>query len=213
MRRADRLEIHGPHEQIANMLQALEPMLGEGWSRAHELEARMRETWPGDPPPGFSFHCQESADHPAVDVWVRPAGRDHWELGSVTPLDQWDLTTEQYNAVLKSFHRQLCAIKLSFPEVLADLQPFRLIPEDHLRGETAKLLRRFTRSANKEMTHSNDHRLWLEFIKQVHKEGSYLEPSFLQEWLETEGWQTERAKMLVEEYKLGQELLGVYDEE
>jgi hypothetical protein len=42
MRRANRLEIHEPHEQIANMLQALEPMPGEGWSRAHDIEAGMR---------------------------------------------------------------------------------------------------------------------------------------------------------------------------
>jgi hypothetical protein len=215
MRRVNRLVIHGPHEQIAEMLQVLEPLLGEGWSRAHEIEARIRAMWEGDPPPGFCFHCRESADHPAVDVWVRPAGRDRWEVSSVTPLklNYMSLSDQQYNNLLASLQHQLSKASHLFPETVIALQPFEPRLENYLRHETAKLLRTFTRTANRDILQPNDRRLWLQFVTQVHKEDSYLEPAILREWFEIAGWPTDKAADLVHEFQTSQELLGVYDEE
>jgi hypothetical protein len=142
-------------------------------------------------------------------------GRDRWEVRSVTPLKlhYMSISNQKYNHLLASLQHQLLKASRLFPETVIALQPYEPRLENHLRHESAKLLRTFTRTANRDMLQPNDRRLWLQFITHVHKEDSYLDSAILREWFEIARWPTDKAAELVNEFQTSQELLGVYDSE
>ena len=210
------LKITGPVEQMLAFINDVSVNLPVHWRRDREAEARLEQANHVRKDSWFAFIYKPEDDEPSGNVFLALESGELY-VPNVTPLEPGWLSIAQYNRILDEFadilrnHLPLdSALEINVTSDVADIT-VRVSPK------AAKLLERFSTSANKSTgtSHPSDFQRWLEFLIEVHKEGSShrLSGDFLAKWLEEElGWSSEKANELAIKYEFARDILRAYEQ-
>ena len=208
------LEITGPDAQLLALVHAVSASLPTGWRGDPEAEARMERLDPTGRDEWFVFTRDVGEGDPKVGIFLtRERGRLH--VPNIVPLDDEDLSIDQYNRILDEFKDMLRARLPSGSGLDVRITSDQAAITDWVSSDAAALLRSFSALANMSTgaSHPLDFERWARFLVQAHREGSTLHSSFLSQWLVEElGWPKDRAGELARDYALARDLLKVYDE-
>ena len=209
------LEITG-EQDLELFLESLSKTLPKGWSRNYEAEAGLSG------PPNwrpYCFHCDSHNGRVAGDVWVSCSPQEGAHVFNVLPGVESglsSLTPAQYHQILESFKDEVLLPVTRGKHLQVYLEDYTVEIEHWLSKEAAKLLRSFSRGANKSTgsSHPSDRKHWLDFIIAAHREHSKLHADELAKWLvESEGWTDDMAEHLALEYQFGRDLLQHLNDE
>lgn len=209
------LKITG-EENLEQFLESLSETLPEGWSRN-----RKAETGLSVPPKWrqYCFHCDSRAGRIAGDVWVSCSPQEGAYVSNVLPGGETglsSLTPAQYHEILESFRDEVLLPVTRGKHLQVYLGDYTVDIEHWLSEDAAKLLRGFSRLANKSTgsSHPLDRGRWLDFIITAHREHSTLQADELGRWLvESEGWTDDVAEHLAVQYQFGRDLLQHLNDE
>lgn len=203
------LTIRGSKQALDRFLVTLESDLSHGWSRNHALEAEFQDHMTGTT---YCFACTEEDSRPASELYLASRSDGSLYVSNVIAPAYRSLTAGQYNAILGEFCDRF--VRPAASEVGVAVEASNTDPrlEDFVTPETAKLLIRFSRLANRSFLHHNDRQRWYEFLSAANREKATLTPDMLERWLmEEEGWSKERAYELAQEYQRALGLLNVFE--
>ncbi|MGB8888610.1 MAG: hypothetical protein WCC87_17910 [Candidatus Korobacteraceae bacterium] len=203
------LKITG-EDNLEQFLESLGDTLPEGWSRNHKAEAGLSV-----PPKWrqYCFHCDSRAGRIAGDVWVSCSLQEGAYVSNVLPGGETglsSLTPAQYHEILESFRDEVLLPVTRGKHLQVYLGDYTVDIEHWLSEDSAKLLRGFSRLANKSTgsSHPLDRKRWLDFVITAHREHSTLHADELGRWLvESEGWTDDMAEHLAVQYQFGRDLL------
>ena len=179
-----------------------------GWTRDRSKDEEMKRTgggaWltftlTGHPnlPPAFLFLSADKAtDKLFVRNIISPA-RDR-------------LTFDEYNEILKSFAEAVLARVKAQHAIDFNLSGMDVDLSAQLPKDVYDRLRLFSVAANRKTgsSHPLDQERWMDFLIASDKATVTLDSHTLARWLvEVEGWESEQASRLAEEYEFGRELL------
>jgi hypothetical protein len=199
----------------AEVLRRLESAPTPGWIRQPEREERMRKMRTRRAG-AYCFAKKFAAGLGEVAVWLETRGTKELYVSSIVALNaRRSLTVEHYNQVLKDFEKSFIepltrGLKSRVFNYQAIVEPTL---EDLLSTDSIRRLRAFSATANKAMPHHVDLNRWHVFIARTHLENSVIDPTFLSDWLQGEGWPESESRWLVEQFEIGRAVLSVYDEE
>jgi hypothetical protein len=204
------LKITG-EENLEQFLEGLSHTLPEGWSRNLEAEAGVSapENWRQ-----YCFHCDSRNGRIAGDVWVSCSPPEGAYVSNVLPGAETglsSLTPAQYHEILESFRDEVLLPVTRGKHLQVYLGDYTVDIEHWLSQDAAKLLRGFSRLANKSTgsSHPLDRKRWFNFIVAAEREHSPLQADELERWLiESEGWGEDVAEHLAVEYDFGRALLN-----
>lgn len=208
------LEIIGPDELLASLVNAVSEGLPTGWHR--DAEAEDRVDWRGrkGTEAGFAFARDAMEDEPAACLFLhRERGRLH--VSNIVPRDTQRLSMHRYNAFLDEFAETLRTHLPTNSELEMHMTSDQAAITDWVSDDAANLLTSFSRLANMSTgaSHPLDFKRWARFLVQAHRERSALDSSFLSRWLVEElGWPEDRAYDLARDYEFARDLLKAYDE-
>jgi hypothetical protein len=204
------LKITG-EEDLESFLESLGEKLPEGWSRNRKAETGLSvpSNWRQ-----YCFHCDSRNGRIAGDVWVSCSPQEGAYVSNVLPGVETgvsSLTPAQYHEILESFRDEVLLPVTRGKHVQVYLGDYTVDIEHWLSENTAKLLRGFSRLANRSSgsSHPHDRRRWFDFIIAAHAEHAKLHADELSKWLvESEGWTDDVAQDLALEYEFGRDLLS-----
>ena len=204
------LKITG-EEHLESFLESLSESLPDGWSRNRVAETGLSvpSNWRQ-----YCFHCDSRNGRIAGDVWVSCSPQEGAYVSNVLPGVETglsSLTPAQYHEILESFRDEVLLPVTRGKHVQVYLGDYTVDIEHWLSENTAKLLRGFSRLANKSSgsSHPLDRKRWLDFIIAAHKDHASLHGGELSKWLvESEGWTDDVALDLAVEYDFGRGLLS-----
>lgn len=203
------LKITG-EENLEEFLETLSERLPEGWTRNRQAETSLSlpKNWRQ-----YCFHCDSRNGRIAGDVWVSCSLEEGAYVSNVLPgagTGISSLTPHQYHEILESFRDEVLLPVTKGKHLQVYLGDYSVDIEHWLSQDAAKLLRGFSRLANKSTgsSHPLDRNRWLNFIIAAHREQSTLHADELAKWLaESEGWADDMAERLAIEYHFGRDLL------
>ena len=210
------LKITGPVVQILAFINDVSVNLPAHWRRDREAEARLEQANHVRKDSWFAFIYKPEDDEPSGNVFLALESGELY-VPNVTPLEPGWLSIAQYNRILDKFadilRNHLPPDSLLEINVTSDVAAIT----DWVSPKAKELLDRFSNSANKSTgsSHPSDFQRWLEFLIEVHKEGSSfkLDSDFLAKWLEEElGWSSEQANKLAIEYEFARDVLQAYEQ-
>jgi hypothetical protein len=200
--------IRGTRPGPDRFINDLEQRLTDGWDRSHARESEVNRSVLGRM---YCFSCTAAGVRPASELWMATRSDGALHVSNILPPEHSSLTYDQYNAILQEFYDRFARPAAQTAGV--DIEPGDPDPriENFLSGNTAGLLRSFSRLANRSILHPLDRKRWNEFLTAAYREGSSLSSSFLQRWLiEEEKWPEDQAIDLAIEYEHARDLLEVY---
>lgn len=160
----------------------------------------------------YLFVRQADAALPGALVAVAKAEEGRWYVTNVVPTESGELAYDEYNGILNEFCHQLVRPVADELGVSVELTKPQLEPEDIMSAEAARLLRRFSASANKSTrgSHPSDQERWMHFLVVTHRDGSEPDADVLRRFLIEDGWSEDAAAHLASEYEFARELLNTY---
>jgi hypothetical protein len=197
---------------MAAFLERLEGSLTDGWRRDREREVRLRGMGVGGEGT-FCFSCPEAPGRAAAALWLQARGPEELVVSNVVPLGKHTLTDEEYNGILGEFESRFLEPLSRASGVRPEILPARVRLEDYLSVDTSQALRAFSAAANRTTLHPTDRQRWQQFVLRAHREDSLMDASYLEAWLELEGWPEALRHDLACEYESARALLASYDEE
>ena len=203
------LLIRGTPEQFDSAVAQLDRSLADGWihDRVTEgqlaaLTLRTERT--------FCFSCTETEVRPAATLFLTRNGSGSFYASNVIPLDKYQLSHGQYNAILAEFAKRFGEV-FEAQGLTVELTA-SVVDLDHwLNTDAAGMLRTFSAKASKGTGGANprDRERWNAFVVAAYRDASTLDAYTLRRWLiEIEGWVPEVADRLAGEYAFGRELLN-----
>ena len=179
-----------------------------GWMRDRSKDEEMRRTgggaWltfalTGHPslPPAFLFLRGNKVTEKLYVSNILSPARDR-------------LTYDEYNEILKSFSEAVLERMKAQHAIDFNLSGMDVDLSAQLPKDVYARLRLFSVAANKKTgsSHPLDQERWMDFLIASDKATVVLDSHTLARWLvEIEGWESEQASRLAEEYEFGRELL------
>lgn len=201
------LEIRGTSAELELVVQKIETLLSEGWSRDEAAEQRTTGDY-------YVFRCSATDQRPSASLWLR-RGEENLSVANVTPATQGTLTADEYNTIIWEFYERFVHAAVEWVTgVQVRLGQAEETLTDWMSEQTAELLRSFTASATPSTgsSHPNDWERWHAFIIAAHREHAPVTTTQLRQWFEDEaGWGEDVVTTLIIEYEQGRALLGQYD--
>lgn len=201
------LTVFGEPDALESVISKTESGLTDGWFRDRESETKFqllcRER-------AFCFLCRAKAERPEVALVMSLGGR-RLTVTNIVPNGQ-KLSVGQYNSILAEFY-----LKFLHPEALEaglaiELSSDERTIEEAFGSTALELLRKFSRCANKSMTHPADRNRWLDFLISLHDHSNRdYALDLLAKWLREDGWSAEKASRLVSECEFALDLLRAVD--
>jgi len=179
------------------------------WTRNREPEGLVNRSGGQD----GRCYLYSGPDLPSANLWLFPRD-DSAYVSNIVPAKSGQLSTDEYNGILTSFHDELLgpvATQLGVQPRLS--KTGEVTPEDFISGEAAERLRRFSASANKSTgsSHPLDKQRWNDFVIACHRNRDRLPTDVFEMWLAEDGWDDETTSDLAIEFELGRGLLERYD--
>lgn len=209
MRALRDLTLKGAEEELDQVVEKIESLLTDGWTRDRELERKV--------PNKVVFRCTESEQRRGAAVWLSSSAKGTRNVSNVTPSKETgrhSLSDQEYNEIVSEFYDRFVVPATAGTSVEPVLGKAARQLEDYLSPGTADLLRDFSDNANPSTgaSHPSDEIRWHEFVIAAHREGAELSASTLRIWLMEHGeWDQEGADDLAVLYDYERDLLKQYD--
>lgn len=206
------LIVQGDAQHLQQLVNQMNAVLTDGWSRNHEEENRMRSL--GADITLLCFQCDERNERPPASLWLAIA-ESSARVSNIVPSKVTQLTRDEYNRILEEFHDRFVKTSAGGLGLTVEFTRPDQTLEDWVSKKVASQLRFFSDHANKSTgaAHPNDRERWYEFLVSAHREKSSLDSSSLRRWLEEEaGWPPDAATELAIDYSQARSLLEFYDQ-
>lgn len=120
-----------------------------------------------------------------------------------------ELNPKEYNAILQAFYSDCLQANVEKHQLQVTMTKSEVFLEDTLSPQNMALLEDFARSANPATgsSHPQDYRRWIAFISASVQDEQILETDLLREWLMSQGFPSDIAYALKEEYRFGVALI------
>lgn len=180
------------------------------WSRNSEIEDRHHHGLMGNSR-CFDFEGNQNAK--AGHVWISRNDKDVAWLTNIIPINERSLTPDEYNDIRDIFAHELVAPAAAELDLELQVSKREVTIDDWIDPESRDALYAFSGSANKSTgsSHPSDKERWDHFICLIHLHKVTFDTDYLQEWLNRDGWDWDRASDLAIEYEQGLSLLSHYD--
>jgi hypothetical protein len=187
----------------------IEHRLKRGWVRAKEdKEEEMRKDLLPLSGPCFCFHSPEKGDRQGAQIFLVKKRDGNLYVSNIVPLRSGSLSYDQYNDILVEFHESFLEPACSELGSRVELTSNEQSIEQWISVESVRMLRTFSRAANRLVPHPLDQERWYIFLLNVHHEHQNLSVDRLERWFtEEEHWPEDRASELALEYEFAMELL------
>ena len=203
------LIVSGNRPALEKFIDVLEQKLTGGWTRHHAREAEVSKAALGRM---YCFACTSDGVRPASELWIATHSDGSLYVSNILAQEFSSLTYDQYNAILFDFYETCAEPAAKTVGVNIELKNSDPRLEDLLPPSTAKLLRNFSKFANRSFLNASDRKRWNEFMISAYREEATLDASMLQRWLiEEEKWPEDDASSLTIEYEHARDLLEVYE--
>lgn len=200
--------IRGAPAAIEAWLQTLASPITEGWSRAADIERKVKGKRNGRWP--ICLVWSGNGDHPRTAVFLQPVSDAEVGVMSIVALDRKELALEDRNAALEAFRTALVAPwgnELQLADRLGHVGLSELISPQAQARFTA-----FARTANKALLHSGlDLPRWYDFLIQLHRDGTSPPCKALEGALKEEGFSPEAIGQLLSAYEHTDAILTRYE--
>jgi len=191
----------------------IEKNLSNGWTRDLKRE---EEVGGYGAAPQYCFACDAANNRRAAHLWLSfSRDRSNLRVGNIVPRAQSSLSYDEYNLILNEFFHYFVEPEIDGVRLQASLSKADVTLEDFASPKTARLLRRFSETANRSSgsSHPSDRELWEQFLISAHLASDRIYTDILERWLiEEERWPLDAASELTIQYERGRSLLKTYDE-
>jgi hypothetical protein len=188
------------------------------WVRRLDIETRFRTTLP-QRTLAYCFSKRVPPTDRQVAVLMRGHGRGNGEelsVSGVVPLEGREaLPPEQHDNIITDFCANLIeplTRDLAVRMLIYDA-PVGSVFEEALSTEAISSLLEFSSALSKATLDTLDMQRWSAFIRQAHQDEALIDPTLLTAWLVEDGFPSDTAERLVQEYESGRRILGEYDQE
>jgi hypothetical protein len=208
MRSDGQVIISGTPRAIEEWLQTLDGSLAENWSRAPDIEQKVKGRRNGRWP--ICLVWSGNGKHPRMAIFLQPVSDAEVSVMSIVPLDEGVLASEDRTAALEAF-RAVLVTPRGDELRLAD-RPESDGLSDLISPRAQVRFTAFARTANKAILHSGlDLPRWYDFLIQLHREGTSPPRQALKSALEVEGFSPGVIGQLLDAYERTDSILTRYD--
>jgi len=148
MKELRELTVFGQPDVLERVIRETEGRLSDGWSRDRKSESNLQVSTRDR---AFCFRCPANSRHPEAALVMNLDGRCLTVVNIVTTAQA--LTRERYNAILVEFYLRFLQPVAAEANVSAELSSDERSLAEAFGWKPAELLTRFSRCANKAMTH------------------------------------------------------------
>jgi hypothetical protein len=200
--------VRGAPAAIKAWLQTLAGPITEVWSRATDIEQKVRANrdarWP------ICLVWSGGSDHPRTAIFLQPVSDSEVGVMSVVGIDRRELTPEDRTAALQSF-RDAMVVPQGNELRLTERPAFPGLSE-LISPQAQARFTAFARTANKASLHSGlDLPRWDDFLIQLHRDGASPPREAVEAALNEEAFSSEVIKQLMDHYECTEETLNSYD--
>lgn len=155
----------------------------------------------------FEYKPDNTLERAGLSLFQKES--DLWHVPNIVPLEVGQLSVDQYNQILVKFCEDIVQPAIRDTPAIYQLTEDTVSVKDVAGEEVDTLLRRFSSVANKSTgsTHPMDRKRWFDFILKAYKAGGRVDTTLLVGTLLEQGWPTDAAHELAEEYELAMDLL------
>jgi hypothetical protein len=202
------MTVHGAPAALESWVQTLSDPGIEGWSRATEVERKVRIRpelrWP------ICLIWSGEGDHPRTALFLKPLSDEEIAVTNLVPLDRRKLALDDRQAVLDAFRSALIDPRGDELEVGKRLSSAGLVEQLSARALTRFLA--FVRTADKAILHSElGLPRWYDFLIHLHREKTRPRWEILENALKDEAFSQEVIGQLRKVYDFADDLLSRYD--
>jgi hypothetical protein len=153
----------------------------------------------------YCFTYSENADKPQLPpalLYIAEKQKGIFSVINILPAEKYQLSYDEYNALLVSFHDELVLPAVQQTFVHVEITPPEIKLEDFIPTDVVKSLQAFSSNANKlsGFFMPLDERHWFEFLTGIHRSKKHLPTTILKKALEEDGWNTTMISSLTEKY-------------
>lgn len=202
-------------EQLEEQLiSRIERQLTDGWSRNAAREDEMRR----EGLKLYCFVCTANGERKGASLYLAHPGYPSGALlrvSNVIPTEMRELNYDQYNYILREFHERFAKPSCDALDIRVELSASEQTLENWVGPASAKLLRAFSRGANKSTgsSHPMDQLRWIDSLIAIHHARENLDSGLFHRWLvEEEKWPDDIAYDLISQFEFSQELLRRLDD-
>lgn len=212
MEALDELVIKGSATTLAEFRARLDRSSAEVWKRDRDAEGRRRQMLPGEGA-AFCFTRDGGPSRPAAALWLHDR-RDEFHVSRPIVLDRATTpTTEQLQSILDDFRTRIIEPAATGIPLEIESLPAPDLPQNRLSRQALYKFADFVMNSDNQGRRRPDVARWKDFIIQVHRDQTELEPALLEKWLQREGLPEQDRRQLVLEFAWGLYVLAGYDVE
>ncbi|ABK43684.1 conserved hypothetical protein [Magnetococcus marinus MC-1] len=207
------LDFTGNKKVLDGFIDSISAVKVAKWERWYEGEKRIESMALSDDDRFIVFKRTSHKGIPDVSLFLTYL-KERLVVTNIVP-EEGELTKAQYNEIIDDFVKSVVSENIAFFDVLMTVTKGELPITHWLSQDTAALLDRFSKTANKSTgsSHPLDLQRWNSFIIAAHREKSNLDSTTLERWfVQEEGWGIDAATSLAIEYEFARGLLSLYDQ-
>jgi hypothetical protein len=202
------LTVRGTPAAIEAWLQTLAGSIAEGWSRAQDIEQKLRGKRNGRWP--ICLVWSGDTGHPRTAIFLQPISDAEVGVMSIVALDRRELAPEDRTAALDAFRTALVTPRGT--ELQLTDRPGSVGLSERISPQAQARFTIFARSANKSVLHSGlDLPRWYDFLIQLHRDGASPPPEALETALREESFSPGTITQLLNAYEHTDDILTRYD--
>jgi hypothetical protein len=200
--------VRGAPAAIEAWLQTLAGPITEGWSRATDIERKVKGKRNGRWP--ICLVWSGNGGHPRTAVFLQPVSDAEVGVMSVVAFDRRELAPEDRNAALEAFRTALVAPRGN--ELQLTDRPGSAGLSELISPQAQARFTAFARTANKALLHSGlDLPRWYDFLIQLHSDGASPPRQALEAALKEEAFSPDAIGQLLNAYEDTDAILTRYD--
>jgi len=200
--------VRGTPAAIEAWLQTLAGSIAEGWSRALDIEQKVKGKRNGRWP--ICLVWSGNGGHPRTAIFLQPVSNAEVGIMSLVALDRRELAPEDCTAALEAFRTTLVAPRGN--ELQLTDKPGSVGLSDLISPQAQARFTAFARTANKTVLHSGlDLPRWYDFLIQLHRDGASPPREALEAALKEESFSQDTIGQLLNAYEHTDDILTRYD--
>jgi hypothetical protein len=208
MNSEQQLTVRGTPAAIEAWLQILAGSIADGWSRAQDIEQKVKGKRNGRWP--ICLVWSGNGGHPRTAIFLQPVSDAEVGVMSIVALDRRELAPEDRTAALEAFRTALVAPRGN--ELQLTDRPRSVGLSELISPQAQARFTTFARTANKSVLHSGlDLPRWYDFLIQLHRDGASPPPEALEAALREESFSSDTIRQMLDAYEHTDDILTRYD--